>query len=339
MIRKAERRNVRAKIMLMAPSGGGKTYSALKLAGGLVAPGGKIGMIDTEERRGEYYANEFNYDVFPLSPPYSPERYIEAMREFQKEGYDVLITDSGSHEWMGRGGIMEELDKMPGSSFQKWGKLTPRHNAFIDAIIRCDMHVIFTCRAKDQYVVEENDRGKQAPKKVGVGPQQREGLEYEMTVTLLLDQKTHIAEAVKDNTHVFEGKYDVLTEEHGRLLRAWTLSGGNSSPGNESHSENEEGMATPPPPPSRVMPSSANSEKPDPPPGPRMEPGYVTPKSETITSLRDEVRTLVEKGDFSTAEKAEFYTNLGPAMKSLDTMRALKAKYVQLADERAKASA
>jgi adenylate kinase family enzyme len=217
--RKAERRQVKAKVALIGPSGAGKTYSALRLAKGF---GGRTLLCNTEGDRGYLYADEFEYDIVDLTPPYSPERYIEVMEYAEKEGYSTLIVDSGSHEWAGRGGILETLDNMPGnSSFAKWKILTPRHNAFIDKMLYSRVHIINCLRAKDQYVVEENEKGKQQPKKVGVGAQQRDNYEYEFMVTLLIDQQSHIPTAMKDNTHRFEQRYEKLTEEDGKFLREW----------------------------------------------------------------------------------------------------------------------
>lgn len=227
-IRKAERKNARVRVALIAPSGGGKTYSALRVAKGL---GNYSIVIDTENRRSEYYAAEFNFDILDLDPPFTPERYIEAIQVAEKAGADTIIIDSASHEWMGRGGILQIADSMPGeNSFTKWKTLTPRHDAFIDAIVRSKAHIILTLRGKDEYVLSTNDKGKQAPKKVGVGAQQRDGIEYEMTCAFTLDQESHVATVSKDNTHLFEGAFTLLTEDHGKALKAWAESGAPMEP-------------------------------------------------------------------------------------------------------------
>jgi len=200
--------------------------SALRLARGIVGPDGKIGVIDTEARRSLIYADEFNFDVLHLDPPFRPERYIEAIEAFEAAQYDIIIIDSASHEWSGIGGILEDLDNIPGpNAYVKWKTLTPRHNHFIEKMTRCKSHLIITLRGKDQYVLEENDKGKQAPKKVGMGPIQRDGLEYEFQFALLIDQQSHVATVSKDNTHLFENHWEVLTEKHGAALREWSEKG------------------------------------------------------------------------------------------------------------------
>lgn len=222
--KKAERKQVKLRIALIGPSGSGKTYTALRLAKGI---GGKTALIDTENRRSEYYATEFDFDVLHLEPPFTPERFIEAITAAEEAGFNNLIIDSASHEWMGKGGILEDKAKMPDKNdFTKWDKLTPRHNQFIDKLIRCNMHLIINLRGKDEYVLVTDEKtGKSKPKKLGVGAQQRDGLEYECTVSFLIDQESHVAESMKDNTHLFDGKYDILTEEHGKLLYKWASEG------------------------------------------------------------------------------------------------------------------
>ena len=218
---KAVRKQVKVKIAIIGPSGSGKSYTALRLTKGL---GGKTLMCNTEQDRGYFYAEEFDYDIVDIQPPYTPEKYIEVIEYAEQNGYDNLILDSGSHEWSGRGGLLEIHDKMPGNSYTNWGKINPRHNLFIDKQLYSKCNIINCLRGKDQYVLEEKN-GKQAPKKVGMGAEQRANYEYEFTATFMLDQETHIATAMKDNTHIFEGKYDVLTEEHGKLLKQWANSG------------------------------------------------------------------------------------------------------------------
>lgn len=219
--KKAVRSKLNLKIALIGPSGAGKTYSALRLCKGI---GGRTVLCNTEADRGYIYANEFDYDIIDLDAPFTPEKYIEVIQYAVKEGYNNLIIDSASHEWTGKGGLVEIHDKMSGNSFTNWATLTPRHNAFLDAQLYAKTNIIACLRGKDEYVMEEKN-GKQTPKKVGLGAQQRQGFEYECQVTLMIDQGNHVASAMKDNSHLFEGQYDVLTEEHGAALRKWAETG------------------------------------------------------------------------------------------------------------------
>lgn len=235
-IKKAVREKVYVKIALMAPSGGGKTYSALRLATGMAkeieaiskkTP--KVLMANTEAKRGYYYADEFDYDIIDIQAPHNPEKYVELIDFAAKQGYDILVLDSSSHEWEGKGGCLE-LQQSAGGTYQAWGKVTPRHNKFIEAIADSPIHVIATMRGKDQYELTE-ENGKKSVKKLGVGAKQRDGFEYEFTSTFLIDQKTHLAEAQKDNTHIFENDpMTLLTENHGQKVIQWANSGSGYTP-------------------------------------------------------------------------------------------------------------
>lgn len=231
-VKKAERSKIYAKIALMAPSGGGKTYGSLLLATGMAdeikretGKDAKILMLNTEQSRGSYYANEFSYDIYNVEAPHEPEKYIQLINEAVQLGYDILIIDSTSHEWEGKGGCLE-LQQRAGGTYQAWAKVTPRHNRFINAIADSPIHIIATMRGKDQYEVEKDDRGKTSVKKLGVGAKQRDGFEYEFTATFLIDQKSNMAEVQKDNTHIFENEGAVkLTQEHGKKIIQWANSG------------------------------------------------------------------------------------------------------------------
>lgn len=246
-IKKAKREKIFVKVALMAPSGGGKTYSALRMATGMLreieketGKKGKILMGNTESKRGLYYADEFDYDIVDITAPHNPEKYVELIELAIKEGYDVLIIDSSSHEWEGKGGCLE-LQQMAGGTYQSWGKVTPRHNKFINAIADSPIHIICTMRGKDQYDVEKDDRGKTTVTKLGIGAKQRDGFEYEFTCTFLIDQKTNMATSQKDNTHIFEGETAVLlSENHGERVIQWANSGeGYTPPARANKTANE----------------------------------------------------------------------------------------------------
>lgn len=236
-VKKAKREKIYVKLALMAPSGGGKTYGSLRLASGMAeeikketGKDAKILLANTEQKRGYYYANEFDYDIVDIEPPHNPEKYVELIDFAVSEGYDILIIDSSSHEWEGKGGCLE-LQQQAGGTYQAWGKITPRHNRFIDAIADSPIHIIATMRGKDQYEVNKDDRGKTSVQKLGVGAKQRDGFEYEFTCTFLIDQKTNCAEVQKDNTHIFEGEGPtLLTENHGRKIIQWANSGEGYTP-------------------------------------------------------------------------------------------------------------
>ena len=253
-IKKAVREKIYPKVALIAPSGGGKTYSALRLATGMAEElkdlngvEAKILLANTEQKRGYYYADEFNYDIVDIEAPHEPEKYVELIDFAVENGYSILIIDSSSHEWEGKGGCLE-LQQRAGGTYQAWSKITPRHARFISAIADSPIIVISTMRAKDQYEVGKDERGKTTVQKIGAGAKQREGFEYEFTCTFMLDVKTNTAEVEKDNTHLFESAGPkLLTEEDGHKIIKWANSGQGYTPPSrlqaESNPNTEEQLA------------------------------------------------------------------------------------------------
>ncbi len=222
LFQKAKREQVWLKVLLSGASGSGKSYSALKLATGIAKKcNSAIAYIGTEGSRNKYYANEFDYDLLELEEPFECEKYMQAIESAVDAGYKVLIIDSMSHEWKW---LNDVHDKMPGNSFTNWGRLKPRHHKFMDKVLTSPIHIIATARGKDDWVLEEKN-GKQIPKKVGMGQQQDKDISYEYTVSLMIEQDSHIASADKDNTHLFDGRFEVLTEKDGVNLYNWANQG------------------------------------------------------------------------------------------------------------------
>ena len=224
---KAKREQGWLKVLLSGASGSGKSYSALKVATGIAKEcGSGIAYIGTEGSRNKYYADEFDYDLLELEEPFECEKYIEAIDAAVEAGYKVLIIDSMTHEWKW---LNDVHDKMPGNSFTNWGKLKPRHHKFMDKVLNSPIHIIATARGKDDWVLEDKN-GKQVPKKVGMGQQQDKDISYEYTVSLMIAQDTHVASADKDNTKLFDGRFEVLTEKDGVRLYEWANKGDAPAP-------------------------------------------------------------------------------------------------------------
>lgn len=217
---KAERSNCKIKMAVQGPSGSGKTYSSLLVAYGLTKDWSKIAVLDTENGSASLYSHLGNYSVLNLAAPYTPEEYIDAIDAAVKQGFECLIIDSLSTEWNGVGGVLDIHSNIPGNSFTAWAKVTPRHNAFVQAILQSNIHIIGTMRSKTDYVISEKN-GKQVPEKVGMKPVQREDSEYEFTVVFELNQK-HQANVGKDRTGLFSKRPELyLTAEVGDEISQW----------------------------------------------------------------------------------------------------------------------
>lgn len=227
MFQKAVRKRAKLRLALTGPSGSGKTYGAILVAKGL---GGRIAVIDTERGSASLYSHLVDFDVLDLAPPYTPERYIEAISAAAKAGYDTLIIDSATHEWSGSGGCLEineqvAASKFKGNTWSAWNETTPRHRAFIDAMVQSPMHIIATGRSKTETAQQDNG-GKKSIVKLGTKTEQREGFEYEFTVVLDIIHDGHWATASKDRTGLFSGKDPhKLSEATGEKLLEWLDSG------------------------------------------------------------------------------------------------------------------
>lgn len=219
---KAKRKKAKLRLALTGPSGSGKTWGALQIAKGL---GGRIACIDTEKGSASLYEHIVDFDVLELSAPFTPERYIAAINAAEKSGYDVLIIDSASHEWSGSGGMLEINEEIAraryrGNTWSAWSDTTPRHRAFLDAMLQSSMHIICTGRSKTETAQTEN-AGKKSVVKLGMKTEQRDGFEYEFTVVLDIIHDGHFAVASKDRTGLFTGETKKITEETGQSLLAW----------------------------------------------------------------------------------------------------------------------
>ena len=222
-LQKISREQVKMRLGLSGPSGFGKTYSALLLASGMTT-WDKIAIIDTENKSAGLYSHLGEFYTIPLEAPYTPERYIEAIKACEDGGIEVIIIDSISHEWDGKGGCLEIVDKL-GGRFTDWAKVTPRHTAFVQAITHCKCHILTTVRKKQEYALDSKDNGFKVTK-LGMKEITREGFEYELTINFELINDKHLAKVGKDRTGLFDGKPEFLiTPETGSTILDWCNSG------------------------------------------------------------------------------------------------------------------
>lgn len=229
-IRKARRSASKLRALLTGPSGSGKTYSALLLAKGL---GGRTVVIDTEEGSSDLYDTLHDFDVVDLKPPFTPERYIEAITACEQAGYEVIVIDSITHEWNGKGGCLELVDdvaraKFKGNTWSAYSEITPRHRAFIDAMLRSSAHIVATARSKTE-TAQVDEGGRKKVVKLGMAVETRQGAEYEFTTVLDLVHDGHYAVASKDRTGMFGGDPKPVTVETGRMFADW-LAGATPAP-------------------------------------------------------------------------------------------------------------
>lgn len=199
-LKKAVKTESKLRMAILGPAGSGKTYTALKLAT-VLAKGRPIALYDTEHGSAAKYArdragNGFDFDTDNIAAPFHPDKFCEAIREAAAGGYGVVIIDSLSHAWSGEGGLLDLVEqfarrmKSP-NSFAAWKDATPIQNRLTEAIVGAPIHIIVTMRSKTEYILADNGRGQQVPRKVGMAPIQRDQFEYEFDVVMEMDAENN----------------------------------------------------------------------------------------------------------------------------------------------------
>ena len=251
--RPAVRKAAPLLISIASVSGGGKTYTSLLLAAGLAGPGGKVGMLDTENGRGEMYADSpgimkalpHGFAYIGMDPPFSPERYIQYIKAAEKNGIDVLVIDSGSHEWEGTGGCCEIAESAKG--MPNWSSAKREHKKFVNTLLSTNMHIIVCLRARDKIKIfnkgDEIVLGPTAPglpgepgppvaekttiMPLGLQPIAEKSFVYEMLLSIMLDEMTHHGRAIKvpEGLRAIFDRPRLLTMQDGEQIRKWNSGG------------------------------------------------------------------------------------------------------------------
>lgn len=247
--KRSSREALKLRMALIGPSGSGKTWTALTIAEHLCGGPGvctpeDVAVIDSERRSALKYARADGAKIGPGSwefghlslENHSPLKYIEAIETAAKAGFKVLVIDSLSHAWVGRDGALETVDKIAkrsssGNSFNAWRDVTPMHNQLVDAIMAAPLHVLFTLRVKMEYVVEKDERtGKNAPRKVGMAPVMRDGIEYEADIVGDMDLDNNLT-ITKTRCSALRGQVIRMPGKPlADTLIAWIAEGGKEPP-------------------------------------------------------------------------------------------------------------
>jgi AAA domain len=245
---------------IVGPSGGGKTFSALRLASGIQqVVGGEIAVIDTEARRSLHYANKFKFLHLDFAPSHSPDRYLEAIKSAIAAGAKTVVVDSMSHEHEGAGGVLEwhetELDRMAGDDYRKreamnflaWAKPKAARRKLINGLLQMHCNFVFCFRAKEKIkMVREIDYKKNkevtVPKDAGWQAIAGEEFVFEMTDRFLLPPgangipdlsrqalDTGVPKMPADHTDIV-GQGKQLDEAMGTALAQWAMGATSPAP-------------------------------------------------------------------------------------------------------------
>jgi len=222
MFRKAQRSQVYIKLAITGPTGSGKTFSALRLATGLLKGSGKrIAYIDTENDSASLYSDSFDFDSCPIEPPFDHQKFVEAINFATNNGYGAIVIDSASHFWEGILEYKGKLDSRPGSnSYTNWNEAGKKFSGILTAVLQSKIHLIACMRSKMDYIMEDNGKGKQVPKKVGLAPIMRDGIDYEFT-TVFDIAMNHECQTSKDRSGLFKDSIFQITEGTGEQIATW----------------------------------------------------------------------------------------------------------------------
>lgn len=236
VFKQAKKEAVGLLIGLVGASGSGKTYSAMRLASGIVGKGNRFAVIDTEARRALHYADMFEFDHCELGSPFRPDNYANAIQAADKAGYKAIVVDSVSHEWAGEGGILdwqeEELTRMAGDDYRKresckmaaWIKPKMSHKQMVQRLLQVNSHLILCFRAEEKTKMEKDANGKMQIIPIGWQPVCSKELPYELTVSFLLTaDKPGIPQPIKlqEQHKIMFPSGKLLCEESGKLVTEW----------------------------------------------------------------------------------------------------------------------
>lgn len=232
----AKRNKAKLRLAIDGPSGSGKTYSALLLAYGITNNWSKIAVIDTERESANLYADlcigsdTGKYLTGQINAPFTPAKYLEAIKFCEQNGIEVIIIDSLTHAWTAEGGLLDIHDDVirkqkTANSYTAWSDVTPLHRKLVDAILTSPCHIICTVRSETEYSQEKDQNGRTKVIKVGMKPQFRKGLDYEMTIVFSMNQE-HVATISKSRINTFPVNDTIIPSvEVGKKIYEWLEDG------------------------------------------------------------------------------------------------------------------
>ncbi|MBC9180162.1 AAA family ATPase [Pseudoroseomonas ludipueritiae] len=254
-IRPAVREKIGLLFGIAGASGSGKTFSALKLAKGIANGTGRIAVIDTEAGRALHYAPQagekadsakgtFDFLHLDFQPPFTPERYIEAIRACEEAGATVIVIDSMSHEWAGEGGCSDiqaaEAERMAQGNPARveamtapaWKKPKVRHQRMMSRLIQTRTHLIFCLRAQEKVKIVKRQSGPGTEiVPLGFMPICEKSFMFELSGSMTLHPDTpgepryDLQHKLNDELRVIFREGERIGDDAGKRLRMWAETG------------------------------------------------------------------------------------------------------------------
>jgi len=231
----ASRTAVKPLIGIYSESGGGKSMSALLLARGLVGPTGNIQQIDTEAGRGELYSDVIpgGYSTIRMTEPFSPDRYIEAVRFAEEQKADVIVIDQISNEWEGIAGVLDQAmqnEEAGKKGLSVWKAPKMLHAKMMVRLLQSPCPIITCLRAKFKSRQVKQNGKTEIVKDEMLTAIQDESFIYEMTVHGYVTQD-HAFHPTKISHPALGACFpngQPITIAHGEALARWCAAPGTS---------------------------------------------------------------------------------------------------------------
>lgn len=199
--RPAARKAAPLRVVVLGPTKGGKSTTALALAHHLAKLLGhspdRIGVIDTEVvgtgehalARSEQLVGEpcpcaecmgrglvfDGHQILPLTDvQHTADHFLHAVAQAAAAKFPILVLDGATPEW---DWCLSEVDRRTDikNATARWAEVTPKHDEFLRALTLYPGHLIVTCRAKDKVGIGEDRK----PVELGWQAVQREGFLFE----------------------------------------------------------------------------------------------------------------------------------------------------------------
>jgi hypothetical protein len=235
-------------IGMVGPPGGGKTFSALRLAKGMKAlRGGDIIVIDTEGGRARKYADQFEFLHVDFEPPHQPHAFLDAIQAQLARKPACIVVDSMSDEHEGHGGYLEWHDemvpKMGGNEWAAWAKPKASRKRLINGLLHIRVPLIFTFRAREKTKQQDGRNGKKEVVNIGWMPVAPLEIVHSLDLTCILPPRAD-GVPVWESSKIGEDfiiklpnflaplitKDAALDERTGRALAEWARGGQSPQP-------------------------------------------------------------------------------------------------------------
>ncbi len=225
--RKATRQKCKASILIEGLQGTGKSGLALVIAKALTDDWSKIYAIDTENKSLDLFVGiksntgdkfgDFNKVDLTTADGYEPSHYMNLKEEAIEAGAEVVIMDSITHMWTGKGGLLDSVAAAQNAGldqYRSWGTDKNRSEKAIltDSVRDSRVHMISTVRLKEKFGLELDEvKGKHRVVSLGDQEVQQDGLKYEPDLVLKMVSPGS-TEGVNPVVEVVKSRYAIFTQ-------------------------------------------------------------------------------------------------------------------------------